>query len=64
MLEEYSDWFSDSVAARFGGASCLKIAGEGEPDLQVCGGILAQAMQRIRDILIENGLELEQPRHA
>jgi hypothetical protein len=63
MLEQFSDWFGQAVGGRFGGVSCVHIAGEDEPDLQVCGGILAEAFQAIRDILAQNGLELDQPHH-
>ncbi len=64
MLEQFSEWFHETVGGRFGGVSCASIAGDGEPDLQVCGGILAESLQCIRDILVENGLELEQPRYV
>ena len=63
MLESFGDWFTETVSARYGGISCSSIAGDGEPNLQVCGGLLVQAYQYIRELLAENGLDLEQPRY-
>ena len=59
MLEEFSHWFDDEIGTRFQGTTCADIAGTNckVPDPVRCGGVLAQAHERIMDILTANGID-------
>jgi hypothetical protein len=63
MLEELRDWFL-SATEQYGGTSCRSIlSGEcGQPDQARCGGLLADASARVREILADNGFDPAQGR--
>ncbi|WP_419786653.1 DVU_1555 family C-GCAxxG-C-C protein [Pseudodesulfovibrio sp.] len=58
MLETYRDWFVEATSP-FGGISCGDILeGEcGQPHKERCGNLVASANGRLREILVENGLD-------
>lgn len=64
LLSELTDWFRETATADFGGISCSQIIGTecGKPDPKRCGGLLSRTYLRIREILVENGLDPSQGR--
>nr|WP_321258332.1 DV_1555 family C-GCAxxG-C-C protein [uncultured Pseudodesulfovibrio sp.] len=58
MLEELRDWFVDTTK-HYGGTACKDILdGQcGQPDTTRCGGLVAATYARIREILVDNGLD-------
>lgn len=66
MLEQLRTWFTDQVAGQFGGVACADIL-EGEcggPNPERCGGLVADAYARVREILVENGIDPSEGRGA
>jgi hypothetical protein len=61
MLGELADWFADYASSRFSGINCSDIVPEGEPDLQLCGGLVSECFSRALAILIENGIDPASP---
>lgn len=63
---EFTEWFRGRVEGQYGGITCAAILGEegGKPDVSRCGGLLAQAWERILGLLTELGLDPSQPRSA
>lgn len=66
MLDELTSWFHERVASAHGGISCREILGGecGGPNPAVCGNILAETYARVREILVENGVDPSQGREA
>jgi hypothetical protein len=60
MLDELVDWFKDQVGQRYGGIRCDEILA-GDPFNQAirCPGIVVETWQKVRDILVANGYDLE-----
>jgi hypothetical protein len=58
MLESLRDSFAEATAD-FGGISCGDIlsGGCGQPNPAICGGLVADTFARVREILVENGLD-------
>jgi len=58
MLEELRDWFAEATS-QYGGMACKDILdGQcGQPDTARCGGLVSAAYARIREILVNNGLD-------
>lgn len=63
---EFVDWFTQRVTQAYGGVSCGAILGAGaecgKPDPQRCGGLLAEAWDRILVLLDGLGLDPAVPR--
>lgn len=60
LLHEFEEWFKETAGQRFGGSRCADIVSDGQPDLQICGGLLAEAYSHIAVLLSENGFDLTQ----
>jgi len=58
MLEELREWFVD-VTVQHGGIACADILdGEcGQPNRERCGGLLSNAFEKVREIVVTNGLD-------
>lgn len=63
MLEQLGDWFAEATNP-FGGSSCADILGGecGQPHPARCGSLVSGASARVREILVENGLDPSQGR--
>lgn len=63
MLEALRDWFAE-VTRPYGGIRCADILdGDcGTPDPDRCGGLISTAHEKVRSILVENGLDPAQGR--
>ncbi len=57
---EFVDWFVERTRSQYGGSACADILGDdsGKPDLNRCGGLLAEAWAKLVEILAENGLDV------
>jgi hypothetical protein len=62
LVTEYVEWFTERVTPAYGGITCQAILGEGRPDMSRCGGLLAEAWDRILTILAEAGVDPSEPR--
>jgi hypothetical protein len=60
MLEDYVEWFRDEAGQRFGGIDCKTIM-QDDPRLrnERCPGLILSAVHKAREILEENGFELD-----
>jgi len=65
MLETYRDWFAEATSP-YGGTACGDIleGGCGKPHKERCGNLVATASERLREILVENGLDPAEGREA
>lgn len=65
MLESFRDWFAEATQP-FGGTSCGAILeGKcGKPHNERCGNLMSTANARLREILVENGLDPAEGRDA
>ncbi|WP_316901100.1 DVU_1555 family C-GCAxxG-C-C protein [Pseudodesulfovibrio indicus] len=63
MLESLRDWFV-ARTLEYGGTACGDIldGGCGAPHPERCGGLVADANAKVREILVENGLDPAQGR--
>jgi hypothetical protein len=59
MLEELTDWFSQTACAGLPGVRCQDILGgpDQPPDTTRCGGLVADGWLKVVEILTENGLD-------
>ncbi len=62
LVTEYVEWFSERATSQYGGISCQSILGDGRPDASRCGGLMAEAWDKILTILAEAGLDPSLPR--
>jgi C_GCAxxG_C_C family probable redox protein len=60
LLEEYVEWFREEAEQRFGGIDCKTIM-QDDPRLrnERCPGLILSAVHKAREILEENGFELD-----
>ena len=59
MSEQLVEWFKQQYAAQYGGIRCAEIIGPGGRDLgSRCPGIVLGTFQKIKELLVENGLDL------
>jgi hypothetical protein len=58
MQETLRDWFSE-VTSQYGGTTCAHILDNecGGPDPERCGGLVGAASAKVREILVDNGLD-------
>ena len=58
MLETLRDWFTERTL-EYGGTACGVIldGGCGAPHPERCGGLVSDANAKVREILVENGLD-------
>ncbi|MGE4552925.1 MAG: DVU_1555 family C-GCAxxG-C-C protein [Desulfovibrionaceae bacterium] len=59
LLSEFTEWFTDTAAGKYGGVRCVDILGGecGAPHPDRCGSLLALAREQVRRILVDNGLD-------
>ncbi len=62
MLAELWEWFENDVGAPHGGVKCGDILGDGAPQRQRCGPIVAQTYSKVLQILLEHGIDPTEPR--
>lgn len=62
LVTEFVDWFRERATADYGDTTCQAILGDGKPDVNRCGGLLADAWEQILSILSEAGIDPSQPR--
>jgi hypothetical protein len=60
MIAELTDWFGETVGARYGGIQCQAVVGEEGPAAARvrCGEILSRTYARALEILAANGVDL------
>jgi C_GCAxxG_C_C family probable redox protein len=59
MVDELTQWFSETVGEHHGGIKCNTILGMDNPKsaMQKCGNIVAQTYEKAMEILISNGID-------
>lgn len=57
MQNELGEWFKDRCANRFSGIDCVDITGDGSPDQEVCGSLIAETHAKVLELLMENGFD-------
>ena len=62
LVTDYVEWFTERVTPDFGGTTCQAILGDGKPDVTRCGGLLAEAWDKIVAILTESGIDPTEPK--
>lgn len=62
IYAEYVEWFRNRVTPEYGDVTCDAILRGGKPDASLCGGLLAEAWDRILNVLAENGIDPSAPR--
>ena len=64
MLSEYSEWFKELATGKYGGFTCAMIVdGEcGKPNKERCPDLITLGIQKVREILVENGFDPAQGR--
>jgi hypothetical protein len=62
IYAEYVEWFRGRVIPDFGDVTCDAILKGGKPDVSLCGNLLAEAWERILNLLVENGYDPSAPR--
>lgn len=57
MLTELDQWFEEVAIARFGGSRCADIVDNFQPDMTVCGTLIAEGFGRTMAMLVDNGFD-------
>jgi hypothetical protein len=57
MLAELESWFTERCTLRHGGISCKDITGNGEPDSEICGNLVADCYGQAMTLLVDNGFD-------
>jgi C_GCAxxG_C_C family probable redox protein len=58
MLNAFVDWFETEITARYGGVTCAQILDDNAHNkLARCPGIVAESLDRLKEILAEYGFE-------
>ena len=57
MLAELWDWFETEVGATYDGVRCGEILGDGVPEGQRCGQIVAQTYAQVLETLLAHGID-------
>ena len=72
LIADYVDWFQERTAA-YGGTSCpqvsLGVAGgaagpDAEPDMMLCGGLLAECWEKIVELTAAYDIDITQPKQV
>lgn len=59
MVGDLVKWFKDNFGERYGGIRCDEIVGNQTGNLSTrCPVIVAETLQKVKELLIENGFEL------
>jgi C_GCAxxG_C_C family probable redox protein len=60
MLDDLVDWFQEEIGQRYGGIRCQEILGDTPEDQGLrCPGIVADTWQKVRELLVANGYDLD-----
>lgn len=59
MITDLVQWFKQEYGEPFGGIRCEEIlAGDGQNQAQRCPILVAGVLQKVKDLLVENGFDL------
>jgi len=62
LYAEFVEWFQGRVTPEYGGVTCDAILKGGPPNMTLCGGLLAEAWEKILGLLVENEIDPSAPR--
>lgn len=58
MVADLIEWFKTEYGEPYGGIHCIEIVGEQGQHQSRCGGIVAGTIQKVKELLVENGFDL------
>lgn len=58
MAADLIEWFKTEYGEPYGGIHCVEIVGEQGQNQSRCGGIVAGTIQKVKELLVENGFDL------
>jgi C_GCAxxG_C_C family probable redox protein len=65
MITDLVQWFKQEYGEPFGGIRCEEIlAGDGQNQAQRCPILVAGVLQKVKDLLVENGFDLSAVENA
>lgn len=62
LYAEFVEWFRGRVVPTYGDVTCDAILKGGKPDMNLCGGLVAEAWEAILNLLAENGIDPSSPK--
>ena len=57
LVADFVDWFTERVKDDYGDITCAAILNDGKPDPSRCGGLMADAWNRILELLVSYGID-------
>ena len=57
LVSDFVDWFTERVKDDYGDITCAAILNDGKPDPTRCGGLMADAWNRILELLVSYGID-------
>lgn len=65
MLVRFVDWFETEYTARYGGINCAEILQDDQRNkLTRCSAIVVESLEKLKEILAENGYEFASQPHS
>lgn len=62
IAAEFVEWFHARVEPEYGDVTCDAILKDGGPNMPLCGGLMADAWEKILGLLVENDIDPSAPR--